>query len=107
ATETRRALRGIRTSARAAVESVESMISWPTEPSESWTKGFLAGIFDAEGHLGEVVRIYNSDPVILDWVMRSLERLGLRPVLEPARPNGVRNVRFRGGLPETMRFILA
>ena len=107
ATETRRPLRGIRTQARAAVETIESIISWPREPSESWTKGFLAGMFDAEGHLGQVVRISNRDPEVLDWVMRSLERLGFRPVLEPARSNGVRNVRFLGGLPETMRFILA
>src|SRR5262249_14625501 len=46
---TRKEIRGIRTSSRSSVERVRSLIAWPTQPSDTWRTGFLAGIFDAEG----------------------------------------------------------
>jgi DNA repair photolyase len=106
ATETRRVIFAVRTQKRWAVEAIESLIQWPAERSEEWTRGFLAGIYDAEGHLGQVVRISNADPVLLREIAGAFGRLGFRAVVEPARLNGVCNVRLLGGLPETMRFIL-
>ena len=41
----------IRTSVRAAVEAIEALIVWPALETEQWAKGFLAGVFDAEGVL--------------------------------------------------------
>ena len=102
----RRAMQAITTQSRPLVEAIESLIEWPTSPSEDWTRGFLAGIYDAEGHLGQVVRISNSDPVLLDWTLRSFARLGFTTVREPARDNGVATLRLLGGLPEIVRFVL-
>jgi DNA repair photolyase len=106
ATDTRRAVHALRTQKREAVRAIESLIEWPAERSDEWTRGFLSGIYDAEGHLGQVVRISNADPVVLQQIVHAYEQLGFRSVLEPARLNGVFNVRLLGGLPETMRFIL-
>ncbi len=49
ATETRRRLTAIRCGGRDQVWFIEWLIRWPESPSLDWRKGFLAGIFDAEG----------------------------------------------------------
>jgi hypothetical protein len=46
---THAAVTAIRTSARASVERIAEVCRWLAAPSLSWVKGFLAGIFDAEG----------------------------------------------------------
>jgi DNA repair photolyase len=100
-----REVQAVRASARATVEQVRDLVRWPLLPSLSWIKGYLAGIFDAEGSCsGGILRIANSDPEILHWITLCLARLGFSSVLEPPRANGVRNVRLLGGLPERMRF---
>ena len=106
ATSARRAMYANPTQQRLAVEAIEGLVAWPGDPSEEWRRGFLAGIYDAEGHLGEAIRISNGDPEILGWIAECLGELGFRYVLEPARENGVCNVRLLGGLPETVRFVL-
>ena len=69
-----------------------------------WYKGFLAGIFDAEGSFGGgIVRIANSDPTIIDWTTFGCRRLGLHFVVENVR-EGMWNVRIRGGLEQQLRF---
>jgi DNA repair photolyase len=73
----------------------------------SWRKGFLAGIFDAEGSGGGsgALRIANTDGTILHWTRESLERLGFGTALdETSGPNGLRCIRIRGGLKERLRF---
>jgi DNA repair photolyase len=102
----RKAMHAIRTQQRRAVADIETSIAWPREPTAEWARGLLAGIYDAEGHLGQVVRICNSDPVLLDAITASLRQLGFRSVREPARENGVCNIRLVGGLQEVVRFIL-
>jgi DNA repair photolyase len=73
-----------------------------------WIKGFLAGIFDAEGSCsGGIWRVCDANDEILDWIRVCLSRLGFRYVeerREQARPVTV--IRLRGGLPEQMRFFL-
>jgi DNA repair photolyase len=105
-TETQRAITAIRTSARDKVEAVRSAIVWPQRPDDDWRKGFLAGIFDAEGSYGDCVRIANSDPEIISWTASCLQRLGFVSVVERQRENSVMNVRLRGGLAEVLRFFL-
>jgi DNA repair photolyase len=97
-------VRSIGTARRAAVERIEDVIRWPDHPSREWSKGFLAGIFDAEGNFGQVIRICNGDPDIIGWTVRSLDRFGFRTTVEAPRENGVRNVRILGGLVEVLRF---
>ena len=107
ATATRQRVVGIRTQRRDNFEQIEALIRWPDDPSADWSKGFLAGIFDAEGTLtcSEALRIANTDPVILAMTTRCLRAFGFDTVLEP--PRGERrasDIRVRGGLPEHLRF---
>ena len=37
------------------------LIEWPRDPSADWYRGFLAGIFDAEGSCSGALRIANAD----------------------------------------------
>ena len=61
------AMTAIRSSRQSAHAAVTSLIEWPTTASDAWRKGFLAGIFDAEGsHSHGVLRICNTDDEIID-----------------------------------------
>jgi DNA repair photolyase len=103
-----RAMHTVCTGARENVERVGELIAWPILPSPSWAKGFLAGIFDAEGSCsGHILRITNSDPEILAWIRAALGRFGFDYAVEPCpRRNGLTQIRLRGGLAERMRFFL-
>jgi DNA repair photolyase len=103
-----RAIAAIRTQSRANVEQISALISWPYLPSLSWMKGYLAGIFDAEGSCTtNVLRISNTDPEILGWIKAALGRFGFDYAVEPiAASNGLECVRIRGGLSERLRFFL-
>jgi hypothetical protein len=102
----RRGIRAIRTRKADAVASVRALIAWPHAPSESWSRGFLAGIFDAEGSCGrQALRISNTDDRIIDETHAALRRHGFDVVVEDhSRPNRLRCVRVRGGLSEQLRF---
>ncbi len=108
ATGTHRSIAAIRTSARLHVARVRELIDWPILPNLSWVKGFLAGIFDAEGSCSEHIwRISNTDPEIVAWIKACLGRLGFDYAVEPlSGRNGLVSIRLRGGLPERMRFFL-
>jgi DNA repair photolyase len=103
-----RAINAIRTDARAGVERVAELIEWPIMPSVSWMKGFLAGIFDAEGSCSEhIFRVSHTDPEILGWIKACLGRFGFKFAVESrAGSNGLTCIRLLGGLPERMRFFL-
>ncbi len=102
----RREMRAIRAGSASSVEQVRTLIGWPLSPSDDWRKGFLAGIFDAEGSCGrEALRISNGDRAILDWTAACLRHFAFDTVQEPTkRENGVTFVRIRGGLRERLRF---
>jgi DNA repair photolyase len=103
---TRRQVRAIRTARRDDVRMIEWLISWPQEPSLEWRKGFLAGIFDAEGSFSRgILRISNTDPEIIDWTASSLTSFGFEFAREQGnRANGLTCIRLRGGLREALRF---
>ena len=108
-----KALTDIRTSTRSGVATIRDIVCWPTESTEDWRKGFLAGIFDAEGgyNLG-VLRITNSDPEIIEQITTCLSGFNLPFVVEsvarvsetgtPRKP--MFNVRLVGGLRNNLRF---
>ena len=101
------AVTAIRTSAEASVDTVREVIAWPGAATDEWSKGFLAGIFDAEGSCGPfgVLRIANTDPDILGWTERCLRRFRFDTVVERRpNPNGLTTLRVRGGLQENLRF---
>jgi DNA repair photolyase len=91
------------------VAAVHYLIDWPLSLSADWCKGFLAGIFDAEGsHNDHTIRVANTDPTILDYVCRTMGLFGFDHVREHRpKPSGktVTNVRLRGGLRERLRFL--
>jgi DNA repair photolyase len=103
---THRAMRALRTSTGASVNTLRHLIAWPTDPSRDWLCGFLAGLFDAEGSYSRGIwRVSNTDPEIIAWAAKALAALGFDYVLEPSnRASGLVVVRLRGGLKEVMRF---
>ena len=95
----------IGSSRRADVAKVRELVAWPLHATDSWTKGFLAGIFDAEGsNSSGVFRIANNDLEIIDWACRSLDCFELPYIVEPQRPKQCGSVRLLGGLPNVLRF---
>jgi DNA repair photolyase len=106
ASATRRPLMAIRTQMRDQVQFIRWLISWPTSPSVDWRKGFLGGIFDAEGgYCQGVWRMVNTDPEIIGWTVSSMRALGFDVIVEDLRQaNGLKAVRLRGGLEEVLRF---
>jgi len=103
---THRQMTAIRTGRRDELRAIELAISWPSDPTMEWRKGFLAGIFDAEGSYSKgILRISNTDPEIINWTVSSLGLLGFDVALEPTdRPDGLVVIRVRGGLREALRF---
>jgi DNA repair photolyase len=105
----RKQMMAIGTGTRRAVAIVEEVISWPSTPSAEWCKGFLAGIFDAEGscHRNGALRIFNTDQAIIDQITSCLRRFGFSFVIETQgqdRAKPVTVVRLLGGLREHLRF---
>ena len=101
----RRPVIAIRAQARDRVSAIQSIIRWPRQTSLDWVKGFLAGIFDAEGSFSGCLRIANTDREIIDWTTYCLRRLDLPHVVERTnRENGMTYVRLVGGLARVLRF---
>jgi DNA repair photolyase len=101
----RRSMRAIATATRDNVAAITELTQWPRGSRPEWCKGFLAGIFDAEGCHSEALRIANTDPEIIDWIASSLRQLSFSFVVEDRRrANGIRYVRLVGGLKEKLRF---
>ncbi len=83
---THREVQAIRTQSRGNVGAIREIIAWPARAPLDWHKGFLAGIFDAEGSFGGgIVRICNTDPAIIDWTTFACRKLGLPFVVEAQR----------------------
>jgi DNA repair photolyase len=101
----RRSMRALVAGGHDNVAAITEMIEWPRGVRPEWCKGFLAGVFDAEGSHSEVIRISNTDPAIIDWICWSMRALGFSVRVEdPRRANGMRVVRLLGGLREKLRF---
>jgi DNA repair photolyase len=100
-------IRAIRTQKRDNVEAVRSAIRFPRSPGADWQKGFLAGIYDAEGSYGgsRILRISNTDIELIDRTHLYLRKLGFSAAVEgPYGPSRVMYLRIRGGVREHMRF---
>ena len=104
----RRESNAIRTSSRRCFDAISSLVAWPQDPSCNWSKGFLGGIFDAEGSFSQTVwRLKNTDPEIIAWTARCLDRFGFSYVVEHeahADRKPIDTVRLKGGLREHLRF---
>ena len=81
-----REILSIGTGQMAQIERVRALIAWPAMPSLDWIRGFLAGIFDADGSRSDfALRIANTDPEILEWTEACLRRLGFDVALDRTR----------------------
>lgn len=97
---------GIRTSALKHVNRIKQLVEWPVAPSLDWSKGFLAGIFDAEGSYSRgILRISNTDPEIIQQTTQCLSVLQFDWIVEPGHllKKRASNIRVRGGLREHLR----
>jgi DNA repair photolyase len=103
---TRRRVMAIRTQGREEVQFIQRLIGWPRSPTADWRKGFLAGIFDAEGSYSKGVwRMSNTDPEIIGRTVSSMESLGFDVVVEDLKgADRIKGVQLRGGLKEVLRF---
>jgi DNA repair photolyase len=103
---THRAMTAIRTSARDRVVAVKDAIHWSRHATQDWSRGFLAGIFDAEGSYSRgILRISNTDEEIIDRLGAGLQELGLPFVFDRIdKPNGLMCVRLTGGVQNHLRF---
>ena len=99
-----RPIKAIRTSSREGVDRVRDLIRWPGSPSDEWSRGFLAGIFDAEGSCSGSLRIANKDAEMIARTVAGLRRLSFPLTVEGPNAIGVRSVRLLGGLRQQMRF---
>jgi DNA repair photolyase len=101
-----REVRAIRAQAKGGVAAIARTIEWPMHPTAEWRKGFLAGIFDAEGSYGRgILRICNTDPELIGRTVDCLASLDFNVVIEDRRQaNGLKVARVRGGLAEALRF---
>jgi DNA repair photolyase len=97
---------GIRTGRADHVARIRELIIWPHAPSRDWTKGFLAGMLDAEGSYGGgILRFSNTNLEILGHIASGLDRLGFSSRVEvTGKPNGLCTVRLLGGVREALRF---
>jgi len=107
ATPTRKQLFAIATGRRRDVERIREVIRWPGRSTVSWRKGFLSGIFDAEGSCAkDVIRIANTDDEIIDRTIECLDALEFAYVVDDRhQANRVRDVRLLGGFRERLAFL--
>ncbi len=101
-----REMTAISAQSASSFERISELIEWPVMPSLQWCRGFLAGIFDAEGcRSAFALRIANTDPLILAWTEACARRCGFDTAVDrTGNANGVSSIRIRGGLSEHLRF---
>jgi DNA repair photolyase len=102
----RREIVAISAHVAASFNRITELIEWPPVPTLQWCRGFLAGIFDAEGSRSDfALRIANTDRQILAWTEMCARRFGFDVCVERTNhANGLTYLGIRGGLSEHMRF---
>jgi DNA repair photolyase len=90
---------------RLIADRIAQLVEWPLLPSLDWCRGFLAGMFDADGSRSAfALRITSSDPQLLAWVDACAKRLGFEVEGDRSNDSALACVRIRGGLAEHLRF---
>jgi DNA repair photolyase len=105
----RKAMHAIHAAAQQPVAIIKEIVQWPRMVSDGWRKGFLAGIFDAEGSYSRgILRFSNTDETIIAQITSCLRRFSFPFVIEvPSRPERRKPliyVRLLGGVREALRF---
>ena len=91
----------------AGFRSLHEIAELPAAPSEGWQKGFLAGIFDAQGAYSRgVLRISSGDETVITAVSDALRALGFRHTIgDYEQAAATRTARLLGGPGEQIRFL--
>lgn len=97
----RASMQMIRNSSRYAYETINRLIE--TRYTPEWQRGWLAGIFDAEGSFSGSLRITNGNPEIIAVTIAALDTYAFGHVHE-RWDNHVGAIRITGGLSENSRF---
>ncbi len=100
-------LPGLRTRKKATVGRIAKWLAEPRENDFDWIRGWVAGIFDAEGHSAiSTVRISQKTDRIRERILKYLKLLGFDVVEENVVNQYVScpSVRIRGGASEMSRF---
>lgn len=89
-------------------EKIKDLIANNTNNRE-WLRGFMAGIYDAEGCKGNVKRMSNSNDEIISIYCQALDAFGIaytfdKPVQKPGGKL-VKYVRVKGGLQTSVLFV--
>jgi len=95
-------VRGIRTHKKSDVDKIDSLIDFCDNPE--FYRGFLAGIYDAEGSSGKIKRISNGNEEILCFTEKALSHFRFRYVRERNPVGHVPTIRIDGGINEHIRF---
>jgi len=110
-TAVRSRMEAIHTRAKASVAAIRGLIKWPDRADGNWARGFVGGMFDAEGSFSDgTIRIANTDFKMIIMLRECLRIYGFDSIVETQRPNAPRPVhcvRVRGGLRENLRFMRA
>jgi DNA repair photolyase len=103
-----REMHAIGASSRLKYRTIERLIAWPGSEPIDWTRGFLGGIFDAEGTYSDgCIRISNSDHTLCKRIEAGLRYFGFAFNYDAAKRSRnflVRYLRVLGGLREQLRF---
>lgn len=94
-------MNGIRTADKASYEKIKSLIEWAG--NEEFLRGFLGGIYDAEGYFGGVIRISNKSLDILAMLERALNSARF-PFVYDKKKHDVQTIRITGGQKQYIRF---
>lgn len=90
--------RSVKCSRKVICDGIKDIIANPPTTFE-FIRGWVAGIYDAEGSWSSAIRISNFDPILIERIEKYTHYLGFKTVVEK---NGTR---ILGGLPENIRFI--
>jgi DNA repair photolyase len=108
ATATTREMNAIGTSSQDNYHAIEKLIAWPGSEPPDWRRGFLGGVFDAEGsYSADCIRISNSNHTILDRIAEGLKYFGFAFTYDAPKPRTnflVHYLRVLGGVRERLRF---
>ena len=89
-------------------ERIKSIIV--EEDNKEWLRGFMAGIYDAEGYQDKITkRMYNCDDNIIATYTKALDSYGITYTFDKERVKKdgktLKVVRITGGLAMTMKFV--
>lgn len=73
------------------------------DSNDEYKRGYLAGIYDAEGGWSTSIRIYNTNEKILDRIARYLHYFGFETELDTY--DNMTAIRIVGGLEEYIKFL--